>query len=140
MGANLSDQRGSLAEINVTPLVDVILVLLIIFMVTAPMMTRGIDIDLPKARSGTDATENRITVSIDSERQVFLNGSRVNINLLSDRVRPLSHDGTAFVFLRADAVVPYGFVMQVIDQVKGAGIDKVGLVTQPSIENRRPSP
>ena len=132
--------RGNLAEINVTPLVDVMLVLLIIFMVTAPMMTRGIDIDLPRAKSGSDATEDRITVSIDSERRVFLNDSPVNINLLQERVQPLARRGSAFVFLRADATVPYGFVMQVIDQVKGAGVEKVGLVTQPKETHTRPAP
>ena len=131
--------RGSLADINVTPLVDVILVLLIIFMVTAPMMTRGIDIDIPRAQSGSDATENRVTVSIDAERRVFLNDSPVNVHLLGRRLEPLAASGEAFVFLRADAAVPYGFVMQVIDQVKGAGIEKLGLVTRPDDrEDSRP--
>ena len=79
-------RRGSLSEINVTPLVDVMLVLLIIFMVTAPMMTRGIDIDLPRVQSGADATENRITLAIDAERKVFLNQSPVNLHLLQERL------------------------------------------------------
>jgi len=129
--------RGNLAEINVTPLVDVILVLLIIFMITAPMMTRGIDIDLPKAESGSDATEDRITISIDARRRVYLNDSPVNLHLIEERVRPLAAGGNAFVFLRADAAVPYGFVMEVVDQVKRAGIERLGLVTQPAA--RKPS-
>ena len=126
------DDRGSLSEINVTPLVDVILVLLIIFMITAPMMTRGIDIDLPQAEAGSDATDDRITVTIDAERQVYLNDSPVNIHLLQERLQPLAAAGTAFVFLRADEAVPYGYVMQVVDQVKAAGIDRLGLVTKPA--------
>jgi biopolymer transport protein TolR len=131
-------RRGNLAEINVTPLVDVMLVLLIIFMVTAPMMTRGIDIDLPKVQSGADATENRITVAIDADRRVYLNQSLVNVQLLQERIAPLVASGDAFVFLRADAAVPYGFVMEIVDQVKRAGVAKVGLVTRPAPETPGP--
>ena len=131
MAAAMGKRRGSLSEINVTPLVDVMLVLLIIFMVTAPIMTRGIDIDLPRVQSGADATENRITLAIDAERRVFLNQSPVNLHLLQERLAPLLRDGEVFVFLRADAAVPYGYVMEVVDQVKRAGVVKVGLVTQP---------
>jgi biopolymer transport protein TolR len=130
MAAQTGGGRSSLSEINVTPLVDVILVLLIIFMITAPMMTRGIDIDLPKAEAGTDATGDRITVTIDARRRVYLNDSAVNVHLLPERIRPLAGE-TVFCFLRADAAVPYGFVMQVIDQVKTAGIERIGLVAVP---------
>ena len=132
MAGAMGKRRGSLSEINVTPLVDVMLVLLIIFMVTAPMMTRGIDIDLPRVQSGSDATENRIMLAIDAERRVFLNQSPVNLHLLQERLEPLTRDGDVFVFLRADAAVPYGYVMEVVDQVKRAGVVKVGLVTQPT--------
>jgi len=134
MAVSTGKRRGSLSEINVTPLVDVMLVLLIIFMVTAPMMTRGIDIDLPRVQSGSDATENRITLAIDAERKVFLNQSPVNLHLLQERLQPLLREGDVFVFLRADAAVPYGYVMEVVDQVKQAGVVKVGLVTQPAPE------
>jgi len=126
------DRRGALAEINVTPLVDVVLVLLIIFMVTAPMMTRGVDIDLPQGKAGSDATEDRITLTIDAQRRLYLNDAIVHIDLLSERLRPLAAGGEAFLFLRADVTVPYGFVMTVIDRVKGAGIEKIGLVTTPA--------
>jgi biopolymer transport protein TolR len=135
MGMQIGKTRGTLSEINVTPLVDVMLVLLIIFMVTAPMMTRGIDIDLPKAKSGADETESRITVTIDADRRVFLNRSPVNLQLLATRIEPLAATGDAFVFLRADAAVPYGYVMEVIDQVKQAGVVRVGLVTRPAPED-----
>jgi biopolymer transport protein TolR len=125
------DRRGALAEINVTPLVDVVLVLLIIFMVTAPMMTRGVDIELPQGESGSDATEDRITLTIDAQRRVYLNDALVHVDLLEERLRPLASTGEAFVFLRADVSVPYGFVMTVIDRVKSAGLEKIGLVTTP---------
>ncbi len=122
----------ALSDINVTPLVDVILVLLIIFMVTAPMMTRGIDVRLPKTQSGADATEQRLVVAIDSDGTVYLNEHPVNVSLLTDRLKSeIKRTGIDFVFLRADQEVPYGRVMVVMDQIKKAGADRVGMVTQP---------
>ena len=121
----------SLSEINVTPLVDVILVLLIIFMVTAPMMTRGIDVKLPKTESGADATEQRLVVTVDTDNTVYLNERPVNMTLLTDRLKSeMKRTGVDFVFLRADQDVPYGRVMLVMDQIKKAGADRVGMVTQ----------
>jgi len=123
----------ALSDINVTPLVDVILVLLIIFMVTAPMMTRGIDVRLPKTESGSDATEERLVVSIDSDSTIYLNDKPVNLHLLTDRLKSeMQRSGNDFVFLRADQEVPYGRVMLVMDQIKKAGADRVGMVTQPA--------
>ena len=123
----------SLSEINVTPLVDVILVLLIIFMVTAPMMTRGIDVKLPRTESGSDATEQRLIVSVDRDNTVYLNDRPVNLNLLTDRLKTeMKRTGLDFVFLRADQEVPYGRVMLVMDQIKKSGADRVGMVTQPA--------
>ena len=138
MGMNLPARgRGrfgpSLSEINVTPLVDVILVLLIIFMVTAPMMTRGIDVKLPRTESGSDAIEQRLIVSVDRDNTVYLNDRPVNLNLLTDRLQTeMKRTGLDFVFLRADQEVPYGRVMLVMDQVKKSGADRVGMVTQPA--------
>jgi len=121
----------ALSDINVTPLVDVVLVLLIIFMVTAPMMTRGIDVRLPKTESGSDATEERLVVSIDRDNAVYLNDRPVNLHLLTDRLKTeMKRSGVDFVFLRADQEVPYGRVMVVMDQIKKAGADRVGMVTQ----------
>ena len=129
----------ALADINVTPLVDVMLVLLIIFMVTAPMMTRGIDVRLPKTASGSDATDQRLVVSVDRENTVYLNERPVNIQLLADQLRTeIQARGIDFVFLRADQEVPYGRVMMVMDQIKQAGADRVGMVTMP-VEKRRSS-
>jgi len=143
MGMNLTARgRGrfgpSLSEINVTPLVDVILVLLIIFMVTAPMMTRGIDVKLPRTESGSDATEQRLIVSVDRDNTVYLNDRPVNLNLLTDRLKTeMKRTGLDFVFLRADQEVPYGRVMLVMDQIKKSGADRVGMVTQPARSTRK---
>ncbi len=120
----------ALSDINVTPLVDVILVLLIIFMVTAPMMTRGIDVRLPKTESGADSTEQRLVVTVDRDTTIYLNDRPVNMHLLTDRLKTeMQRTGLDFVFLRADQSVSYGKVMLVMDQIKKAGADRVGMVT-----------
>ncbi len=124
---------GALAEINVTPLVDVILVLLIIFMVTAPMMQRGIDVALPQAQSATGAEEERLIVTLDRTSRVWLNESPVPLNLLEERLKAAAEGLAApFVYLRADRAIPYGEVMAVMDRIKRSGIERVGLVTEPS--------
>jgi len=121
----------ALSDINVTPLVDVILVLLIIFMVTAPMMSRGIDVRLPKTEAGSDATEDRLIITVDRDSTIYLNDRPVNLALLTDRLKgEMQRTGSEFVFLRADQDVPYGRVMAVMDQIKKAGADKVGMVTR----------
>jgi len=121
----------ALSDINVTPLVDVILVLLIIFMVTAPMMSRGIDVRLPKTEAGSDATEDRLVITVDRDSTIYLNERPVNLALLTDRLKDeMRRTGSEFVFLRADQDVPYGRVMAVMDQIKRAGADKVGMVTR----------
>ena len=123
---------GELAEINVTPLVDVILVLLIIFMVTAPMMQRGIDVALPQARSATGAEEERLVVTVDRTNRVWLNETPVPLHMLEERLLAASRNiANPFVYLRADRAVPYGDVMAVMDRIKQAGIERVGLVTEP---------
>jgi biopolymer transport protein ExbD len=128
----------ALSEINVTPLVDVILVLLIIFMVTAPMMTRGIDVRLPQTESGADAKEERLVVSIEQDNTVYLNDRPVNLALLTGKLKDaMETSGIDFVFLRADREVAYGRVMAVMDQVKKAGADRVGMVTTPAPKQRR---
>jgi biopolymer transport protein TolR len=144
---SLPGRRGgrfgpALSDINVTPLVDVILVLLIIFMVTAPMMTRGIDVRLPKTESGSDATDERLVVTVDQDNTIYLNERPVNLHLLTDRLKTeMKRSGNDFVFLRADQEVPYGRVMLVMDQIKKAGADRVGMVTQQSpVPKQRKSP
>jgi biopolymer transport protein ExbD len=131
---------GSLAEINVTPLVDVILVLLIIFMVTAPMMQRGIDVALPRAESATGAEEDRLVVTLDRTNRVWLNESPMPLHQLEQRLRGAARGmPNPFVYLRADRAVPYGEVMAVMDRIKQSGIERVGLVTEPLPRRLEPS-
>jgi len=131
MGTDATKGHTSEPHINVTPLIDVLLVVLIIFMVTAPMMTRGIDVRLPKTESGTDATDQRLVVAVDTDNTIYLNERPVNLALLTDRLKTeMKRTGLDFVFLRADQEVPYGRVMLVMDQIKKAGADRVGMVTQ----------
>jgi len=125
-------RRASLAEINVTPLVDVVLVLLIIFMVTAPMMQRGVDVQLPRAESSTGAEEQRLIVTIDRANRVYLNESSMALSELEKRLKAVAPGyKDPFVYLRADQSVPYGRVMAVMDRIKKSGIERVGLVTEP---------
>lgn len=121
-----------MAEINVVPLVDVVLVLLIIFMITAPLMLRGIDIDLPKSSVNTIKPEERVVVTVARDRAVYLDKERVARVLLEDRLAKLARQKPdVTLYLRADRDVPYGAVVEVMDAVKRAGIDRLGMVTQP---------
>lgn len=127
-----SRRRASLADINVTPLVDVVLVLLIIFMVTAPMMQRSVDVQLPKAEASSGSDEQRIVVTIDRTNRVYLNETSMPLGELEEHLTTVaSAYQQPFVYLRADQAVPYGSVMSVMDRIKKAGIDRVGLVTEP---------
>jgi len=125
--------RRGFREINVTPLVDVMLVLLIIFMVSAPMMTTGIEIDLPKTRAPRmDVEEQKLILSIDKQQKVFLGEIEVPYDKLEDA---LTHNDRLQrekeLYLQADETVPYGFVAKVMALIRRGGIDKVGLVTDP---------
>ncbi len=127
-----------LGEINVTPLVDVVLVLLLVFMVTAPMMSRGIDVSLPVANQPQIPQEDRITVSIRADGRVFVADQPVNIALLEDRLRGLtSGSPDSVVYLRADEGLRYGDVIRVVDVIKRAGIDRIGFVYALPEEKRR---
>jgi TolR protein len=124
--------RSALSEINVTPLVDVVLVLLIIFMVTAPMLQRGVDVQLPKAESAAGQEEQRIIVTLDRAYRVYLNESPLSLVELEKQLGSVAAGyKDPFVYLRADQSVPYGRVMGVMDRIKKAGIARVGLVTEP---------
>ena len=136
----LRSRRGGsmLGEINVTPLVDVVLVLLLIFMVTAPMMSRGIDVSLPVANQPQIPQEDRITVSIRADGRVFVADQPVNLALLEDRLRGLtSGSPDSVVYLRADEGLRYGAVIEVVDVIKRAGIDRIGFVYALPEEKRR---
>ncbi len=122
----------ALAEINVTPFVDVVLVLLIIFLITAPMMLGGIDVRVPKTETRTIRPEERLVLAITRDRGVFLDNQPITLDRLS---RVLSgmvrRNPKAAVFLKADEAVAYGTVMKVMDVIKKAGVDRVGMVTEP---------
>ena len=124
--------RSALADINITPLVDVVLVLLIIFMLTAPILQSGIEVDVPKTKTVKEITEDRVVISIDKQQRVFLGNDPININQIADvlrrKVRDPQHQS---IFLRADENVPFGAFATVMDAVKQSGITNVSIVTQP---------
>ncbi len=130
-------RRRFMAEINVIPLVDVVLVLLVIFMVTAPMLYRGLDITLPRSTTNTIKPEERVVLTIERDRTVYLDKDPVPLRQLQQRLNALHRKNPEVsVFLRADRDVPYGTVVQVMDGVKKAGINKLGMVTDPAFEER----
>ena len=125
-------RRGTpaLGEINVTPLVDVVLVLLLVFMVTAPMMSRGIDVTLPVADQPKIAPEDRnITVTVNARGTIYVNDKPVALPLLEDQLRGMMEGRTSkVVYLRADEGLRYGKVIQVVDRIKKAGVEQIGFV------------
>jgi biopolymer transport protein TolR len=124
--------QTSLADINITPLVDVVLVLLIIFMVTAPVLQSGIEVSVPKTRTVKEITEERLVISIDKQQRVFLGSEGININDIAAVLRKRVRDPRNYsVFVRADENVPFGAFATVMDAVKQSGIANVSIVTQP---------
>jgi biopolymer transport protein TolR len=122
-----------MSDINVTPLVDVMLVLLIIFMVTAPMMMQGVDVNLPKTTTRHIKTKDEpLILTVNKKREVFIENHRIEINNLEIKIKKIFENRRdKEILLRADKDVPYGFVIKVIARVKRAGIDKLGMVTEP---------
>jgi biopolymer transport protein TolR len=128
-----NDSKRFLSEINVTPFVDVMLVLLIIFMVTAPMMQEGVDVNLPQAQGKSlPSKEKRMTISITSTKEIYLNDRKIELSALENKLRTIFQDrADKQLFLRADEIVPYGFVVKTMAAVRNAGIDQLGMVTVP---------
>jgi biopolymer transport protein TolR len=126
--------QSSLADINVTPLVDV--VLLIIFMVTAPVLQSGIEVEVPHTKTVKEITEERLVITIDRQQKVFLNNDAININQIAAKLHQKIRDPQGqSVFIRADQDVPFGAFATVMDAVKQAGITNVSIVTQPLEKN-----
>ena len=124
--------RTSLADINITPLVDVVLVLLVIFMITEPVLQSGIEVNVPKTRTVKQITEQRLVVTIDHNQKVYLNDEPVNLHDLPARLHQAGVDPAhQSIYLRSDETVPFGAFARVMDAVKQSGITNVSIVTQP---------
>jgi len=146
MGMSPAAQAGSkrsvpttLAEINVTPLVDVMLVLLIVFMISAPLMQQGVQIDLPKANAGSlNEAPDQLVLMVNRERRILINEKVIPQGNLMRMLEAISAaKPNVEVFIQADQSVPYGFIAQVMAEVKRAKISRVGLVTEPGDTNAR---
>jgi biopolymer transport protein TolR len=142
MAFNLDSGNGgrrigtSLAEINIVPLVDVVLVLLLIFMLTAPMMYRGIDVNLPKSAARPTAVAERMVLTVTRDKRLFLNDREVALATLDTTLRSAFESRTdKTLYLKADAALPYGDVVDTMDRVRRAGIEKLGMVTEPAREH-----
>ena len=130
--------QTSLAEINMIPFIDIVLVLLIIFMVTAPVIQSGIEVNVPKTQVVREIAEEKLVVTIDKEQKVYLQNEAVNINELADKIREkLLDPSRQSIYLRADEAVPFGAFAVVMDRLKLAGIDNISVVTQPLEKSKK---
>lgn len=136
----MTSGKGRLmSDINVTPLVDVMLVLLIIFMVTAPMMTHGVKVETPETtHEKMDVDPKGLMISIDGSRRVFVNQYELGASEVREKLPTLLDvKKTGEVYLKADKSLPYGLVMDVMAQIRDAGIEKIGMVTEPAPVRRK---
>ncbi len=124
--------RTVMSDINVTPFVDVMLVLLVIFMVTAPLMQQGVDVNLPKAKGKELPPDERISLVIKRDRTVYMNDTPVSMAEMKQKLEAISKLNPN-VFLKADKDVPYGLVVEVMGEIKEAGIEKLGMITEPKL-------
>jgi biopolymer transport protein TolR len=140
MAMDASSQRdsGTISQINVTPLVDVMLVLLVIFMVTAPIIQQGVQVNLPQARSSAiEGSEEHLVVTIAKNGKVYLNDNAMSLGELGEKLRAIKKlQADKQVYLRADQDVRYGVVIKTIAEIKQAGIERLGMVTRPQTEER----
>jgi biopolymer transport protein TolR len=133
-----NNDNKAMAEINVTPLVDVVLVLLIIFMVTAPMLQMGIDVNLPKVTSkSVDVTEEKLVLTVKGNQEIYINKTKATLADLGAKLESIFTTRIdREIYMRADKTVPYGFVVQVMSEVRKAGVDKLGMITEPPEESK----
>ena len=129
--------QTSLSDINMVPFIDVVLVLLIIFMITAPILQSGIEVDVPKTHTVKEIIEQRIVVTIDKNQLVYLGNDPVNIHQLPSKIKKqLKHPNDA-IFLRADQTVPFGVFATVIDELRQSGVSNISIVTEPITNHNR---
>jgi biopolymer transport protein TolR len=133
LGSKDNSDRGTMSQINVTPLVDVMLVLLVIFMVTAPMMQQGVQVNLPKAETkALPAPEESVVVSVERSGKIFINATEIPAGDLRTKLKDMfAARSKKEVFLKADRDVTYGEVVKTMAEIKGAGIERLGMVTEP---------
>lgn len=133
MAGKISDNLDEMAEINVTPLVDVMLVLLIIFIITAPMLVQGLNVNLPKQDAPSIAAESDepIVLTLSTDRIIYLEDEPIHLELLSDRLGAALAGEPRPVFIKADEDLPYGFVIKVLAILDKIGVEQVGMVTVP---------
>ncbi len=133
--AHAGNNRELMSDINVTPFVDVMLVLLIIFMVTAPMMIEGLNVDLPEATAKPlDSEKEHLVITIDKNHLVYINDFKVDVDSLGDKLsKTLQGRSDREVYLKADKNIPYGIVVQVMAEIKKAGVEQLGMITEPAV-------
>lgn len=133
----IKSTQTSLSEINMVPFVDVVLVLLIIFMITAPILQSGIEVDVPKTRTVKDINQDRIVVTVDKAQRVYIGNDPVNIHQLGAKVHEQLKGSQRSVFLRCDEKVPFGIFASVVDALRISGINNISIVTEPLTERAR---
>src|SRR5210317_2477240 len=133
--AHAGNHSELMSDINVTPFVDVMLVLLIIFMVTAPMMIEGLNVDLPEATAKPlDSEKEHLVITIDKNNLVYINDFKVAVDFLGEKLNKiLQGRSDREVYLKADKNIPYGIVVQVMAEIKGAGVENLGMITEPAV-------
>ena len=129
--------QTSLSDINMVPFIDVVLVLLIIFMITAPILQSGIEVDVPKTHTVKEIIEQRLVVTMDKNQLIYLGNEPVNIHQLADKIKKQAKHQNDVIYLRADETVPFGAFCTVIDTLRVSGISNISIVTQPINDRSR---
>jgi len=129
--------QSTLSEINMVPFIDVVLVLLIIFMITAPILQSGIEVDVPKTKTVKEINQDRLVVTVDKAQRVYLGNEPVNIHQLGNKIKAQLKDPKEGVFLRCDETVPFGSFAAVIDALRQSGVNNISIVTEPITSRAR---